>query len=397
MSDRPSAPAGTIRKGPRRFMAGNEACAEAALAAGCDFFAGYPITPSSEIAEHMAKELPKRGGTFIQMEDEIASIGAAVGASIAGARALTATSGPGFSLKQEILGYACMNEVPVVVVDVMRGGPSTGMPTSSSQGDVMQARWGTHGDHAVIVLIPSTVEETYDETVRAFDLTEHFRIPVVLLLDEIVGHTEESLVIPERVEVRSRPKPVADPAHYRPFEPVESDIPPMAGYGEGYRFHVSGLTHDPTGFPTGKPAEVTASLERMQRKLVRYEDEIVKVKEYLLDDAEYMIFAFGSIARSARAAVRMGREQGLRVGLLQPLTLWPFPDRAIERHLGHLHGIVVPEMNQGMIVREVRRVAGRDLPIRHKGRVDGEPITPQEILLTVQNLESDPGNGKNGR
>jgi 2-oxoglutarate ferredoxin oxidoreductase subunit alpha len=397
MTESPTPANGRVRKGTRRFMAGNYACAEAALAAGCDFFAGYPITPSSEIAEMMALELPKRGGTFIQMEDEIASIGAAVGASISGARSMTATSGPGFSLKQEILGYACMTETPVVVVDVMRGGPSTGLPTSPSQGDVMQARWGSHGDHSVIVLAPSTVEQTFDETVRAFDLTERFRTPVVILLDEIVGHTEESLVIPDQVEVGTRPRPVADPDHFRPFEPVESDIPPMAPYGEGYRFHVTGLAHDPTGFPTGKPVEITASLERMQRKLVRYEETIVKVVEHQLDDAEYMIFAYGSTARSARAAVRMGREKGLRVGMLQPLTIWPFPDRWIEKHLDHLHGILVPEMNQGMLVREVRRVAGRDLPVRHKGRVDGEPITPQEILLAVENLEADPSNGKNGR
>jgi 2-oxoglutarate ferredoxin oxidoreductase subunit alpha len=383
-----------IRNGDQRFMAGNIACAEGALAAGLEFFAGYPITPSSEIAEHLSRELPKRGGTFIQMEDEIASMAAVVGASIAGARAMTATSGPGFSLKQEVLGYACITETPVVVVNVMRGGPSTGMPTSPSQGDVMQARWGTHGDHSIIVLAPSTVEEIFDETIRAFDLTERFRIPVVLLLDEIIGHMEEKLVVPGRVEIHGRPKPVADPGSFRPFEPVETDVPPMAGFGEGYRFHVTGLTHDPTGFPTGRPEQIAPFLERLQRKLTRYQDEIIKVAQEQMEDAEYMIFAYGSTARSARGAVRMAREQGLKVGLLQPLTLWPFPDQAIENRLSQLKGILVPELNQGMMIREVQRVVSRDIPVRHKGRVDGEPITPEEILMAVQNLMADPLNGR---
>ena len=399
MSPTVSKPENRIRKGENRFWPGNIACAEGALAAGVDFFAGYPITPSSEIAEHLSEELPKRGGTFIQMEDEIASMAAVVGASIAGARSMTATSGPGFSLKQEAIGYACITETPVVVVNVMRGGPSTGLPTSPSQGDVMQARWGTHGDHSIIALTPSTVEEIFDETVRAFDLSERFRTPVILLLDEIIGHMEEKLVVPDHIEVSSRPKPVAGPGAFRPFEPVETDVPPMAGYGEGYLFHVTGLTHDATGFPTGRAQEVASFMERLQRKLTRYEDEIIQVREYMLEDADYMIFAYGSTARSARGAVRMAREKGLRVGLLQPLTIWPFPDRAIERHLGHLSGILVPEMNQGMIVREVQRVAGRDIPVRHKGRVDGEPIPPVDILLAVENLESDPTNGRtrNGR
>ncbi len=365
------------------------------MAAGLDFYAGYPITPSSEIAEHLALELPKRGGAFIQMEDEIASMAAIVGASIAGAKAMTATSGPGFSLMQEALGYACITETPVVVVDVMRAGPSTGMPTAPSQGDVMQARWGTHGDHPIIVLAPSTVEEVFDETVRSFDLSERFRTPVVLLLDEISGHMEERLIVPERMEIHSRPRPLADPETFRPFEPVETDIPPMAAYGEGYRFHVTGLTHDPTGFPTGRPEEIAPFMERLQRKLIRYEEEIVRVAEEQMDDAEFMIFAYGSTARSARGAVRLGREKGLRIGLLQPLTLWPFPEKAILRHLTNVRGILVPELNQGMMVREVQRVTGSAVPVRHMGRVDGEPMSPLEILLAVENLGSDPLNGNN--
>lgn len=383
----------TVRRGTRKILPGNIACAEGALAAGIDFFAGYPITPSSEIAEHLSRELPRRGGTFIQMEDEIASMCAVTGASITGARAMTATSGPGFSLKQEALGFAAMTEVPVVVVNVMRGGPSTGLPTSPSQGDVMQARWGTHGDHPIIVLAPATVEEAFDETVRAFDLTERFRIPVVLLLDEIIGHMEEPLVIPDRVEVGRRPEPVARPENYRPYEPVETDVPPMAPYGSGYRFHITGLTHDPTGFPTGNPRQVASLMERLKRKLDRYEDEIIKVEEYALEDAEYLVFAYGSSARSARGAVRRARSMGIRAGLFKPLTLWPFAEKALERCLEGVKGVLTVEMNQGQMVREVERVAGRRIPVRFLGRVDGEPIPPQDIVAALENLSVGVSNG----
>ena len=371
-----------------KVMTGNEACAEGALAAGLRFYAGYPITPSSEIAEVLSAMLPKLGGRFIQMEDEIASMGAIIGASLTGAKSMTATSGPGFSLKQENIGYACMAEVPCVVVNVQRGGPSTGLPTLPQQSDMMQARWGTHGDHPIIALCPQSVRETFDLTVRAFNLAERYRTPVILLLDESVGHISEKVHLPEEgeLEVLDRHQPSDPPEDYLPYRLTESDIPEMATFGSGYRFHVTGLCHDETGFPTNDTAEIAKGMARLTRKLDRYRDEIVDVETFALEDAEVGLFAYGSVARSARRAMLMARDKGIKVGLLRPRTIWPFADREVAAMADTVKHIVVPEMNMGQLAHEVEwAVAGR-VPVARVNKVDGEMISPMEILARIEEV-----------
>ena len=369
-------------------MTGNEACAEGALIAGVRFFGGYPITPSSEIAEGLAAALPRVGGKFIQMEDEIAAMGTVIGASLAGAKAMTATSGPGFSLKQENIGYACMAEVPCVIVNVQRGGPSTGLPTLPSQSDIMQARWGTHGDHPIIALCPSSVRETLDLTIRAFNLAERYRVPVILLLDEIVGHVSEKVTLPDpdEVEIYDRHTPSVPPEEYLPYRHTDSDIPEMATFGTGYRFHVTGLCHDESGFPTNDSVEIDKGLRRLNRKVERYRDDIIEVESLELDDAEIVLVAFGSTARSARRAVALAREKGIRAGLLRLLTLWPFPDREL-RELGEqVRSVIVPELNLGQVAHEVEwALAGRAEVVR-VNRIDGEPISPTEILESIEEV-----------
>ena len=320
-----------LDQGQVKLLQGNEAIVEGALAAGCRFFAGYPITPATEISEVMSYRLPAVDGTFIQMEDEIASLGAVIGASLAGVKSMTATSGPGFSLMQENLGFACMAEVPCVIVNVMRGGPSTGLPTNVSQGDVMQARWGTHGDHPIIVLAVSTTRDCFDLTVRAFNLSEKYRTPVILLTDEVVAHTREKVVLPapETVEVVDRLRPTVPPEWYMPYEDNASGVPPMGIFGDGYRYHVTGLVHDVHGFPTERPDEIVPFMNRLFRKINQHFDDILMVEEEMTDDAEVLVVAYGSVARSARRAVREARERGIKAGLLQLVTLWPFPRRLL--------------------------------------------------------------------
>ena len=367
-----------------KVMSGNEAVAAGAMAAGLRFFAGYPITPSSEIAEELAVRLPRSGGTFIQMEDEIAAMGAVIGASLAGVKSLTATSGPGFSLKQENIGFACMAEVPVVIVNVMRGGPSTGSPTMPAQGDVMQARWGTHGDHPIVVLAPNSVRESFDLTVRAFNLSETLRTPVILLLDEILGHVNEKLTVPESVEVVNRKGPDVPPAEYRPYRHTEDKVPPMAAYGrDGYRFHVTGLAHDETGFPSNDPAVIEELALRLHAKLERHRDEVVDVERVACDDAEIGIFAYGATSRSASQAVREARAAGIKVGLLRPRTLWPFPDREVRAFAGQVRRIIVPELNLGQMAHEVEWAAAGACPIDPLMRIDGQPISPRQIRARV--------------
>jgi 2-oxoglutarate ferredoxin oxidoreductase subunit alpha len=368
-----------------KVMSGNEAVAAGAMAAGLRFFAGYPITPSSEIAEELCVVLPKSGGAFIQMEDEISAMGAVIGASLAGAKSLTATSGPGFSLKQENIGFACMTEVPVVIVNVMRGGPSTGLPTMPAQGDVMQARWGTHGDHPIVVLAPNSVRESFDLTVRSFNLSEKLRTPVILLMDEIIGHVNEKLTPPESVEVVNRKGPDVPPAEYKPYRHTEDKVPPMAAYGkDGYRFHVTGLAHDETGFPTNNPEEIEKLALRLHAKLERYRDEIVDVERVACDDAEIGIFAYGATSRSAYQAVREARAKGIKVGLLRPRTLWPFPDREVRAFAKQVKTIIVPELNLGQMAHEVEWAAAGACPIDAIMRIDGQPISPHQILEHVE-------------
>ncbi len=370
------------------FVQGNHACVLGALKAGCRFFGGYPITPSSEIAELLALELPKVGGKFIQMEDEIAAMGAVIGASLTGMKALTATSGPGFSLKQENIGYAIMAEVPCVIVNVQRGGPSTGLPTQSSQGDVLQARWGTHGDHEIIALAPSTIPEIYHHTIRAFNLAEQYRTPVILLLDEIIGHMRELLIeVPDdQIELINRVKPSCPPEEYLPFQMVESDIPPMADFGSGYRYHVTGLCHDETGFPTNDPQKIDAFMKRLNRKISRYTDQIVEYQTAGNQDSDILIMAYGSSARSARQALRLLNSNDKTAILFQPLTIWPFPEKAFQETAKSRKSIVVVEANAGQMKREIERLVNCDIPVRLVSSLNGEPIDPKTIADAVMEV-----------
>ncbi|MBU8920756.1 MAG: 2-oxoacid:acceptor oxidoreductase subunit alpha [Bacteroidales bacterium] len=371
-----------------RMMQGNQACAEGALAAGCRFFAGYPITPSSEIAEHLSTALPMVGGKFIQMEDEIAAMGATIGASLTGLKSLTATSGPGFSLKQENIGYACMAEVPCVIINVMRGGPSTGMPTLPAQMDVQQARWGTHGDHSIIVLVAATAQDAYGQTIRAFNLAEKYMTPVILLLDEIVGHTTEKVVIPDpsTIELVDRKKPEVTPEEYRPYAETEDCIPILANFGTGYKYNVTGLCHNETGFPINDNSMIEKLILRLTKKIVSNCDDIIMNRTLELDDAEIGIFAYGSVARSAQSAVTRCRAEGIKVGLLEPTVLWPFPKNEVLEMAKKVKAIVVPEMNLGQMAREVELAARCEAVVHKLGRVDGNPIVPDQIVKMVKEV-----------
>lgn len=367
-------------------MQGCEAVAEAALVAGLRFYGGYPITPSTEIAEILSRRLPQVGGVFIQMEDEIASIAAVIGASIAGLKAATATSGPGFSLMQENLGFAAAAEIPCVVINVQRAGPSTGQPTAPAQGDVMQARWGTHGDHPVIALSAASVRECFDQTVRAFNLSEKYRTPVILLLDEVVAHMRERTVVPaaDQVEVLERPKPAVPPEWYFPYEETDADVPPLAPFGEGYRYHVTGLFHDRAGFPTVRLDEINPWFERIFRKIRLNLRDIVQTQAEFVDDARMVVIAYGSTARAARHAVKEARARGRRVGLLKLDTIWPFAEEAVEQATRHVRRVVVPEMNFGQIRLEVERVVKGHAEVVGVNRGDGAVITPRQILDALE-------------
>jgi 2-oxoglutarate ferredoxin oxidoreductase subunit alpha len=371
-----------------KFLQGNEAVVEGALYAGCRFYAGYPITPSTEVAEGMAAALPKLGGRFIQMEDELAAMAATIGGAIAGKKTLTATSGPGMSLKMENLGYGYLTEVPCVIVNVMRGGPSTGLPTGPGQSDVMQAKWGTHGDHPAIVLTPYTVPEQLTETVRAFNLAEKYRMPVIVLTDEIIGHMREAVEMPEpgELEVIDRKKPTCAPEDYLPYQPEEDLVAPMASFGEGYRYHITGLNHLPDGFPSNDGKLAQADEIRQENKVMNNYDEIVLVDEFMCEDAEQLIFAYGSTARSAKEAVEKMRAEGIKVGLFRPLTLWPFPEKHLEKYKGQVKNIVVPELNLGMMNLEVERVMQGQCGVHKISKIDSEPINPVEITEKVKEV-----------
>jgi 2-oxoglutarate ferredoxin oxidoreductase subunit alpha len=370
------------------FIQGNEAAAYGALYAGCRFFAGYPITPSTEVAEVMSLELPKIGGKFIQMEDEIGAMSAIIGASLAGVKALTSTSGPGLSLKQELIGYACITEVPCVIINVMRGGPSTGMPTGPSQSDIMCAKWGTHGDHAAITLVPASVQEVFEETVRAFNLAEKYRMPVLLMPDEIVGHMRERIEFPEpgEVAVVDRTPPSVSPEQYKPYDTSFGDVPPLAAFGSGYRFHVTGLNKMQDGFPTTKAAIVQAEEERQLRKVEANRADIMKWEEYLVDDADVLIVAFGSTSRSARFAVNEARKEGIRVGLFRLITFWPFPEERLLEISRRVKAFITPEMSLGMCNGVVRGCVEGNAPVHGIYHVDGEPVNPAEILAKIKEV-----------
>ena len=370
-----------------KLISGNQACALGAIAAGCRFFAGYPITPSSEIAERRARRLPEVGGVFVQMEDEIASIAAVIGASMGGVKAMTATSGPGFSLKQENIGYAAGAEIPCVIVNVMRGGPSTGMPTRPSQADIMQARWGSHGDYPIIVLTPASVSEIYSETIRAFELAERCRSPVVLLYDQVIAQLSETVALNNAGRSsRAERKWASGPrAAYKPYDGGGDGIPAMARPGAGYRSHTTGLTHGEDGFPTQNPEAVSRNLSRLFFKLERHRDLIDRCETLRCDDADVVIVAIGISARAARRAVELCRAQGLRVGLFRPITLWPFPEMQLREAAAKARAVLVPEMNTGQLRLEVERVLG-GMPVEGIHLFSGEAITPADIAAQAAAL-----------
>ncbi len=369
------------------LLQGNQAVVEGAIAAGVKFFAGYPITPSTEVAESLAEKLPKNGGKFIQMEDEIASMGAVIGAALTGKKVMTATSGPGFSLKQELIGYACAAEIPLVIVNVQRVGPSTGQPTSPSQGDVMQARWGTHGDHWLIALTPASVPECFELTLRAYALSEKYRVPVILLMDEVIGHMREKIELPDDYSdfpQAERKQPDCAPEDFKAYATDESLVPAMPAFGSGYRWHVTGLVHDETGFPKGTPAATLAAANRQRAKLENNLDDIVQVENYRMEDADFAVVAFGGAARTAYETVDMARAEGLKVGLVRPVTIWPFAEAQMKELAGRVKGILVHELNCGQYVHEVERAVNGKVPVSLYAKYDNEPATPAQLLEEVK-------------
>ena len=365
-----------------RFIQGNEVCVEAALYAGLDFFAGYPITPSTEIAEHLSVRLPQVGGKFIQMEDEIASMCAIIGASLTGQKVMTATSGPGFSLMQEALGYAIMAEIPCVIVNVQRGGPSTGIPTHVSQGDVNQARWGTHGDHAIVALTASNHQDVFAITVEAFNIAETYRTPVILMFDEVVGHMRERLVMPEPDElplVKRLRTSVSEGIDYHPYLPREDGRLPMSDFGGVHRYNVTGLYHDMWGFPTDNPKVVHGLLRHLVDKIENNVNQIARYKEYYLDDAEYILISYGSAARSALHVIEHLRPRGEKIGLLELQTLWPFPNEIVREKCAQARYVFVVELNMGQIRQAVQTAVDRPESVFLVNRIDGVFITPTDI------------------
>jgi len=372
------------------LMQGNEAAVEGAIAAGMRFFAGYPITPSTEIAEQCSVRLPQEGGKFIQMEDELASIAAVLGASAAGMKAMTATSGPGFSLMQENLGYGDMAEIPCVIVDVQRSGPSTGLATSPSQGDYMQAKWGTHGDHPVIALSPSSVLETYTLIIRAFNLSEKYRTPVIFLMDEIVGHMREGVVLPNPRDliINKRKMSFHDGANKQCyFVPEGQYVPAMKPFGQGERYNITGLAHDESGFPTNDHAVAGKLINRLLDKIEDNADDIIRVEEYMMEDAETAIVAFGGTARAVLDAVDAARAAGKKVGMFRPITVWPFPEKKLSAWLPQLKNILMVEHNHGQMLLEVQRAVSGRVPVEFLGRVDGTVISPADIIEKLNGME----------
>ena len=365
-----------------KFIQGNEACVEGALYAGLEFFAGYPITPSTEIAELLSYRLPQQAGRFIQMEDEIASMCAIIGASLTGNKVMTATSGPGFSLMQEALGYAIMTEIPCVIVNVQRGGPSTGIPTHVSQGDVNQARWGTHGDHAIVTLTASNNQDVFAMTIEAFNIAETYRTPVILLLDEVVGHMRERLVVPREGElslVERLRTSVQEGIDYHPYLPREDGRLPMSDFGGVHRYNVTGLCHDMWGFPSDNPQVVHNLIRHLVDKIDNNVNQITRFKSYYLDDAECILISYGSPARSALHVVEYLRPRGERIGLLELQTLWPFPEHLVREQCEQAKYVIVVEMNMGQILHEVKRSVGQPQKVFLANRIDGVFITPMDI------------------
>lgn len=369
------------------FLNGDVACAEGAIAAGCRFFAGYPITPQSEIAERMANRLPKIGAHFLQMEDELASMAAVLGAAWGGVKAMTATSGPGFSLMMENIGLGIMTETPCVVVNIQRGGPSTGLPTATSQGDMMQARWGTHGNHEVIAYAPSSPQEMFDLTVKAFNTAERYRLPVLIMADEIVGHMMERVLIdPDKIELVPRRKPTVPYKDYIPFKPGEDLVPEMASAGEGYRVHVTGLTHNELGYPDMTVEAQDRLINRLTQKIRKNSDKIIEFEEEGVDDAEVVLVTYGINARTSWRAMELAREKGIKVGMLRLITVWPFPSEPIVRLATKIKGFVVPEINLGQMVLEVERVTAGKTIVRLVPHAGGGIHRPEDVLAAIEEV-----------
>jgi 2-oxoglutarate/2-oxoacid ferredoxin oxidoreductase subunit alpha len=368
------------------YMTGDEACAEGALAAGCLFFAGYPITPATEVAERMSVRLPGVGGTYIQMEDEIAAMAAVVGASCAGAKSMTATSGPGFSLMMENIGLAVCTETPCVVVNVQRAGPSTGLPTMGAQGDMMQARWGSHGHYEIIALAPSSAQEIFYQTILAFNLSETYRTPVLIMTDEVVGHMSERVIIPEAKEIKlmPRPTPAAGPKdRFKPFEPGVNGVAPMANAGEGYKIHVTGLTHDERGYPVMTVEAQMSMMERIMNKFSKNLDKIIKTESHRIEDADIVVVSYGVSARTALAAVEDARERGIKAGLLRLITVWPFPAELIGQLAARVKGFVTVEQNLGQMHLEVQRAIAGKAPAYLVGHAGGSLISPEQVMDVI--------------
>ncbi len=371
------------------FTMGDIASAEGALSAGCRYFGGYPITPATEIAEWMALRMPEVGGAYVQYEDEIASITSVIGASWTGAKAMTATSGPGVSLMLEAIGLAVMTETPLVLVNIMRGGPSTGQPTKGQQGDVMQAKWGSHGDYQIIALTPASVQEMFDQTVQAFNLSERYRTPVFVLADETVGHMREKLVIPDEKDLKLeyRKLPTVDPEKYLPFKPDDDLVPPMALLGSKYQFYATGLTHDQRGYPSDKEDVQIELITRLNDKILKNADKIIDVEEYMLEDAKIGVIAYGTPSRSAKRAIKEARNQGIKVGLLRFKTVWPFPEEQVADLASKVDHIVVAEQNLGQVYHMVRSAAA-PTKVHLMTKPAGMPQLPHEILKKIQEIDS---------
>lgn len=370
------------------FFTGDVACAEGALAAGCRFFGGYPITPATEIAERMAARLPQVGGTFIQMEDEIAAMASILGASCAGVKSMTATSGPGFSLMMENLGLGICTETPCVLVNVQRAGPSTGLPTLGAQGDMMQARWGSHGHYEIITLSPSSPQEIFYLTITAFNLSEAYRTPVLIMADEVIGHLSERVIIPDESKIKtvSRPVPKGRKDRFKPFQPGPNGVAPMAIAGEGYNIHVTGLTHDERGYPVMSAEAQVAMMDRLTGKIRNNLKDIVITESYRLEDAEVAIISYGVSARSSLAAVDEARELGIKAGLLKLVTVWPFAEEQVRELATRVRGLVTVELNLGQIHLEVERCAAGKAPCKLVGHAGGTVIPPERIIETLKGI-----------
>jgi len=377
-----------IAKPGTYFWSGNDALAEGAIFAGCRFFAGYPITPSNEVSERLSWRLPQAGGIFVQMEDEIGSIAAIIGASWGGLKSMTATSGPGFSLMQENIGLAIMMEVPIVVANIQRGAPSTGLPTMIGMGDVQQARWGTHGPHEIIAISPSTVQECFNMTITAFNLSEKFRTPVIILMDEGLSHLYERVVVPDpRDVIIINRKMAKDPNGYLPYLPDRDLVPPMAPVGEGFRIQTTGLTHDERGYPAINAEAHNKLIRRLIDKILKRKNEIIDYETYRIKDAEIIVVSYGSAARSARHAVDMARGEGIKAGLLRLKTIWPFPDELIYSYTKNIKAYIVAEINEGQITREVERASKGRTEVYWVGNYGGRWIYPEEIVDKIMEVK----------